>query len=35
MVWIGITTLVSATIVIGAGNYLASRGPDTAVTTRQ
>ena len=36
IVWIGITTLVSATIVIGAGNYLASREPsNAAVTTRQ
>ena len=36
MVWIGITTLVSATIVIGGGNYLASREPSNiAVTTRQ
>jgi L-rhamnose-H+ transport protein len=36
IVWIGITTLVSATVVIGAGNYLASREPsNAAVTTRQ
>jgi L-rhamnose-H+ transport protein len=36
MVWIGITILVSATIVIGAGNYLATREPaNTAVTTDQ
>lgn len=34
LVWIGITTLVSATIVIGAGNYLASRERSTAVTMR-
>jgi L-rhamnose-H+ transport protein len=35
MVWIGITTLISSTIVIGAGNYLASREPpNTAVTIR-
>jgi L-rhamnose-H+ transport protein len=35
MVWIGITVLVSATIVIGGGNYLASREPsNTAATTR-
>jgi L-rhamnose-H+ transport protein len=35
MVWIGITVLVSATMVIGAGNYLASRAPsDTAAATR-
>jgi L-rhamnose-H+ transport protein len=27
LVWIGITTLVGATIVIGGGNYLASRQP--------
>jgi hypothetical protein len=26
-VWIGITTLVGATMVIGVGNYLAGRGP--------
>ncbi len=30
MVWIGIFTLVSSTIVIGAGNYLASRTPSQA-----
>jgi hypothetical protein len=36
MVWIGITILVSATIVIGGGNYLASREPlNAAVTTNQ
>jgi L-rhamnose-H+ transport protein len=36
MVWIGIATLVSATVVIGAGNYLASREPSTtAMTSRQ
>jgi L-rhamnose-H+ transport protein len=36
MVWIGIVTLVSSTIVIGAGNYLASRETSTtAMTTRQ
>ena len=27
IVWIGITTLIGATIVIGGGNYLASRAP--------
>ncbi|MFZ1099949.1 MAG: L-rhamnose/proton symporter RhaT [Steroidobacteraceae bacterium] len=27
LVWIGITTLVGATMVIGVGNYLAGRGP--------
>jgi len=34
IVWVGIVTLVSSTIVIGAGNYLASRERPTAVTTR-
>jgi L-rhamnose-H+ transport protein len=33
MVWIGITTLIGATIVIGGGNYLASREPATAAVT--
>ena len=36
MVWLGITTLIGATIVIGGGNYLASREPaNTAATIRQ
>lgn len=30
MVWIGITTLVAATIVIGGGNYLATRVPSNS-----
>jgi L-rhamnose-H+ transport protein len=34
IVWIGIVTLVSSTVVIGAGNYLASRARSTAVTLR-
>lgn len=35
-VWIGITVLVSATMVIGAGNYLASREPsNTTAATSQ
>jgi L-rhamnose-H+ transport protein len=34
IVWIGIMTLVASTIVIGAGNYLASRERSTAVTLR-
>src|SRR5579862_455805 len=34
IVWIGIVTLVSSTIVIGAGNYLASRERPSAVTMR-
>jgi L-rhamnose-H+ transport protein len=33
LVWIGITTLVSATIVIGGGNYLASRERSNATAT--
>ena len=36
MVWTGIITLIGATIVIGGGNYLASRQPsDATATTRQ
>jgi L-rhamnose-H+ transport protein len=34
MVWIGIATLVGSTIVIGAGNYLASRETSTTAMTR-
>jgi L-rhamnose-H+ transport protein len=33
IVWIGIAVLVSATIVIGGGNYLASRETSTTATT--
>jgi L-rhamnose-H+ transport protein len=35
MVWIGIIILVSATIVIGGGNYLASRETTNTTATTQ